>query len=304
MILAMLESRALPAYAALFIHYKNPGALVESILGLLRQTHRPTEVYVVDNSAHVSPLTLPEEFDGKVTVISASHNGGYAFAVNLVREYIALSAVSHLLVATQDVLWQDDTLAELAAAALSSDSAACVGPVLNYRSEHSKLFSQGGVMGFGGRNVHLRSSSSVEQSLEVEWIDGAVMFLAIDSLNSVGWLDEDYFLYYEEVDLCHRLRIKLGQKILLAPRAIAYQEPGNYTPYLRLRNQILFWKKNYGGWQIFPAIAYQFLRTSARATLIRRPRNIGWATRGIIDGCRGAGGKPPAFIRDGFFAST
>ena len=300
----MLESRVLPSYAALFIHYKNPKALVESILGLLRQTHPPTDVYVVDNSASVSTLMLPEKIENKVTVISATHNGGYAFAVNLVREYITVSEVSHLLVATQDVLWQDDTLAELAAASLSNDSAACVGPVLNYRSDHSKLFSQGGVMGFGGRNVHIRSNSLLDHPLEVEWLDGAVMFLDVDSLNSVGWLDEGYFLYYEEVDLCHRLRTKLGQKILLVPRAIAYQEPGNYTPYLRLRNQILFWKKNHGGWQILPAIAYQFLRTSARAVLKRQPRNIGWAIRGIIDGGRGAGGKPPAFIRDGLFSST
>lgn len=40
----------------------------------------------------------------------------------------------------------------------------------------------------------------------VDWVSGACMMVRREVLDSIGMLDEGYFLYYEEVDFCHRAR--------------------------------------------------------------------------------------------------
>jgi N-acetylglucosaminyl-diphospho-decaprenol L-rhamnosyltransferase len=43
---------------------------------------------------------------------------------------------------------------------------------------------------------------------EVDWVAGASMMARLPALAEVGFFDPDYFLYYEEVDLMHRLKRK------------------------------------------------------------------------------------------------
>ncbi len=51
---------------------------------------------------------------------------------------------------------------------------------------------------------------------EVDWVNGAFMFFRKDAFEVVGGFDTTIFLYWEEMDICHRLR-KSGYKISLFP---------------------------------------------------------------------------------------
>ena len=54
--------------------------------------------------------------------------------------------------------------------------------------------------------------------IEVDWIAGMFMLFRSDSYREIGGFDEAYFLYYEDVDLCHRLR-KAGKTVIYNPAA-------------------------------------------------------------------------------------
>jgi len=54
--------------------------------------------------------------------------------------------------------------------------------------------------------------------MEVDWIAGMFMLFRSDTYRAVGGFDEAYFLYYEDVDLCRRLRAA-GKSIRYDPRA-------------------------------------------------------------------------------------
>lgn len=60
---------------------------------------------------------------------------------------------------------------------------------------------------------------------EVDIVQGACMILRWEALNQVGRLDEDYFIYSEEVDLCHRLR-QHGCKVYWVPQAAVVHHCG------------------------------------------------------------------------------
>ena len=68
-----------------------------------------------------------------------------------------------------------------------------------------------------GAPTALDYSDAAERS-EPDWIAGMFMLFRRDSFARVGGFDERYFLYYEDVDLCARLRLA-GMRILLEPRA-------------------------------------------------------------------------------------
>ena len=62
-------------------------------------------------------------------------------------------------------------------------------------------------------NVNNKDYSS-EKIKQVESIKGFAMFLNISKFNDIGFFDENFFLYLEEIDLCRRV-IKKGKKIFI-----------------------------------------------------------------------------------------
>lgn len=59
--------------------------------------------------------------------------------------------------------------------------------------------------------------------LRPEWVAGMFMLIRSDVFRRLGGFDERYFLYYEDVDLCLRLR-RLGYDAVLDPRAVALHD--------------------------------------------------------------------------------
>lgn len=54
--------------------------------------------------------------------------------------------------------------------------------------------------------------------VEVDWLAGMFMLFRSEAFRSLGGFDEAYFLYYEDVDICHRLR-SIGKAVVFEPRA-------------------------------------------------------------------------------------
>jgi N-acetylglucosaminyl-diphospho-decaprenol L-rhamnosyltransferase len=58
------------------------------------------------------------------------------------------------------------------------------------------------------------------EPLHADWVAGMFMLFRSEVFREIGGFDERYFLYYEDVDLCLRLR-RRGQAAMLEPRAVA-----------------------------------------------------------------------------------
>lgn len=92
-----------------------------------------------------------------------------------------------------------------------------------------------------------RNSDSVQA---VDWIGSACLLVRRAALNQVGLLDESYFIYGDETDLCYRL-VKGGWKIYHLPQVTTVHFGGRSMDRWRRRRMVyrgkmLFFKKNYG----------------------------------------------------------
>lgn len=86
----------------------------------------------------------------------------------------------------------------------------------------------------------------------VEVVQGAALLLRRAALDEVGLLDEDYFMYTEEVDVCVRLT-RGGWRVYWVPQARVLHHGGQSTRqvasemFLRLyESKVIFFRKHYG----------------------------------------------------------
>lgn len=107
----------------------------------------------------------------------------------------------------------------------------------------------------------------------VEAIKGACLMLRRAALDQVGLLDEGYFMYTEEVDLCHRLALA-GWELWWEPRAdvVHYGEGSSKQAreemYLQLyRSKIRFYRKFGGEARARQAMAFLTLAYAPRAAI-------------------------------------
>jgi GT2 family glycosyltransferase len=88
----------------------------------------------------------------------------------------------------------------------------------------------------------------------VDWVSGAALLVYRADAQSVGLLDERYFLYTEDVDFCAMIRAR-GRRILFTPAATITHlrgrsraaVPGNMNAAYR-RSQIAFYEKHHPRW--------------------------------------------------------
>lgn len=79
---------------------------------------------------------------------------------------------------------------------------------------------------------------------------GAASLYRVKALKEVGLLDQDFFAYYEDVDLSFRLQLA-GWKVAYEPRSVVYHHIGltsgrikGFTTYQTMKNLPLLWFKN------------------------------------------------------------
>ena len=275
-------------YTAVIIAYRRPDLVAAVLDSLATQTQPPRDVIVVDNGGTLTHADLTHfALSERIRLIPRADNPGYAAAVNEARGI----DTDALLVLTHDADF-DSPLAEGLLAALEADpSSGASAPVLHWSSAPERVFSAGGFLTRGGRGGHLGFPLS-NRPYPVDWVDGAIVMYRIAALDSVDWISEDYFLYFEDVDTAWRMR-EAGFKTLIVPSTIARQEPGAHPMRLGIRNMTLFARKS----GIRPlrqacAVARRVAEESAAAMLRgRRPHPVD-AWRGWRDGRRGITGKP------------
>ncbi len=159
--------------------------------------------------------------------VDMGYNAGFARANN---EGIRHSSGEVFLLLNPDTLILDDAIAKSFKKFISSNSVAC-GVQLLYEDHSIQIsgsyYMKGGInhllpIPYWGDflkrlakflNTQKPGVEQVSEEVRVDWISGAYLMVKKDYVQKVGMMDEDFFLYAEEVEWCSRLG-KLGNLVL------------------------------------------------------------------------------------------
>jgi GT2 family glycosyltransferase len=238
-----------PGTGAIVIHYRRWPEVRLCIDALLEQSCPPGEVVVVDNrSADGSAEQIRAAYPD-LTLIEAPENRGYAAGVNLGMNHLRRSTHDSFLVVTHECVLAPDTLEQLAARLGDATELGAVGPLLGYRSDRERVFSAGGrIDGAHWWAWHAQKPTGIAEwdgvaPRNVDWLDGSCVLYRRATVEDIGPLDEDYFMYFEELDYFVRMT-KAGWRVECVPAARAWQEPGPVPTYLWTRNRLRFLTRN------------------------------------------------------------
>ena len=168
--------------------------------------------------------------------LESASNVGYAPAVNRAIQMHLDEGRRYVMVLTHDVHLPAGSLARLVEAAQAGPRYGVLGPALVRRGE-GDAYSQGGVARkngtFGHRPLQVDAAPRPDV-ISADWIDGCAMLLRAEALIDVGLFDERFFLYFEDTEICGRMRrggwscgVVTDATVETAPggvrRAVAYQ---------------------------------------------------------------------------------
>ncbi|MBR2318352.1 MAG: glycosyltransferase family 2 protein [Bacteroidaceae bacterium] len=222
------------------------------------------EIIVVDNASSDGSMEYLKERFPDVTFVASGQNLGFARANNMA---IRQSKGEYILLLNPDTIVAENTFAHFVEFMDSHpDVGACGAYMLHTdgtfalesrrglptpfvafckMSGLTSLFPKSRIFG----KYYMRYLNEREAN-EIEIISGAYMFMRREALDKVGLLDEDFFMYGEDIDLSYRI-LKGGYRNYFLPSAILHYkgESTNKSSYRYVHTfyqaMQLFFKKHY-----------------------------------------------------------
>jgi GT2 family glycosyltransferase len=225
----------------------------------------PHDIVVVDNASTDGGPALVRRRWPSVQVVEQRSNTGFAAGTNA---GIRATRGELLLLLNGDTIVPPGAIDTLVERLTVHPSPAVAGPRLidadgRLELSYGTMISPLGELrqkalgwlyasGFGPVVRRVERLSWLER--DVDWVSGACLLVYRKDAESVGLLDERYFLYTEDVDFCAALRAR-GRRILYAPSAQVTHlrgrsrstAPDRMNAAYR-RSQIAFYEKHHPGW--------------------------------------------------------
>lgn len=230
----------------IIINYKSAPHVLNCIDSIYRETNKHTcEIIVVDNDSQDTSETQVRSKYPQVIWIQTGYNAGFARANN---EGIRNARGSYLLLLNADTIILDGALDKtILLFKKVPDAAGCGVQLLNPDGTHQisgAHFVRGGLnfllpLPYLGRLVRylgyrlktrVPSIQKVSDKVEVDWIVGAFIMVRKETVQKAGLLDEDFFMYAEEIEWCSRLR-KAGKLYLFEEPKVIHLGGGTSSDY-------------------------------------------------------------------------
>lgn len=176
---------------------------------LVHQTHAEFRLIAIDNPAGGGDDAadyLEHAEDPRIAVIRNKENVGFARAVNQGLRQGYEQGCDRFLLLNPDTLFDPNFLQQLDAVWTGS-SAPVIAPRVMYANDPSAAYYAGGHFDYGYVFTPRHDPYSEGVNIKtVEYASGCCLGITRAVLEKVGLLDESFFVYFEDADLCLRLQ--------------------------------------------------------------------------------------------------
>ncbi|MCQ2189511.1 MAG: glycosyltransferase family 2 protein [Paludibacteraceae bacterium] len=216
--------------SVIYVNYNTADQILDSVASLrLNTTDVDYEIIVADNNSQNDPAMELLLADKDIKVVKLDGNYGFGTANNAgfhecCGEYVFLMnpdtiCLDNSIKVLLDKLKEDETIGVLGPNLINSDGF----PTHAFRRRGDGIMTELNFALFGlpyklvyGENFEYNHTN---EQLDVAYVCGAAMMMRRETFEKVGGFDENFFMYYEDQDLCNRIR-QTGVRIVNEPSAV------------------------------------------------------------------------------------
>ena len=287
--------------AVIIINWKKYDLTLNCIDSVLKSSYKNFKIILIDNESQNS---FPDEINKseKIQIIKNENNEGFSKANNQGIKYSIKNGFDYILLLNNDTLIKNDLIDSLIQQSSTLNQKIIQPLILNY--DGSKIWNAGGkINNFFGTFQILEKGKGFKNFKKnrtyTDWFTGCCVLIKSEIFNHVGYFDERFFAYYEDIDYSIRLK-KMGYSIaLMTSSYLQHYESassksmnkieGNLSPYvhyLNIRNHILLLKKHSKSFNLIGVFIYQQIKILSYLIyfLIRlRFNKFKMVSKGLVD---------------------
>lgn len=254
------------------LNYNNAEDTIECLKSIELLTKKfDLHTILVDNGSNVDCVErIKGVVDERTVVLWNKENKGYAAGNNDGIRYAIENNAEYIVILNNDVIVNVNSFDSCIDLLKRDEKIAIVGPViLDY--SHGTIQSTGASIDFGKVVTPLinygKKYVASSETIECDYVGGACMLFRADLINEIGYIPEEYFLFWEETEWCNRAKSR-GLKILCTMDAYVYHKGSatinkisGLSTYYMERNKVIFLKRNAPNRLIFArSMLYIFLK--------------------------------------------
>lgn len=254
-----------PLASLLLVSYNSRELLLEN---LAKHTQHPFEIIIVDNDSKDNTKEAVEKAFSNVIFIASPKNVGYGVANNIAAKH---AKGKYLVLLNVDAFIEEDAVLEAIKVLETRPDVGLVGGMLvglkgelqpsarQFPNFKNRLIQRSGLGDKYKKTVFFGSGETswadpnVPQ--DVDWVPTAFAVLTHKLYDEIGGFDEKLFLYYEDIDLCRKVKNR-GLKVLYWPLIRVIHIGGQSSKSDKLlafevESALYYYKKHEGYWGVF-----------------------------------------------------
>lgn len=269
-----MEEMGRPLVSIITINYNN-AAVTEELIESLNQVSYPNfEVLVIDNGSAENPDRIKQRYP-YITLIKTGKNLGFAGGNNVGFQQ---AKGKYFLMLNNDTEVEPDFITPLVDKLESDPKAGVISSKLIYYNSDGIIQYAGStpMNMLTGRSKFIgqkeKDSGQYNSCYPTHFCHGAAMMIPRKVVNEVGLMADLYFLYYEELDFCERIR-KAGYTLwfaglskVLHKESMSVGKESALKAYYMTRNRLLFLRRNGKGIKLAASLAF--------FTFVSMPKNM------------------------------
>lgn len=271
-----MKANKFPLVSIISVNYNGLSVTIDMIESLKKISYPALEIIIVDNNSKEDPDEIMSLYPD-VILVKNTVNLGFAGGNN---RGIEISKGEFILLLNNDTLVSEGFLEPLVNRALANNKIGLISPKLVYYEDPTIIQFAGytdinPITGRGhGIGYNEKDVGQYDKAVKTSRGHGAAMFLPRSVINQIGIMPEIYFLYYEEMDYCEKIK-KGGYEIWYEPaskvihkESMAVGKNSTLKTYYMSRNRLLYLRRNVSYPLFIVTLIYYLFIASSKNLLV------------------------------------
>lgn len=220
------------------VTYNSDKVLQPFLSDLFAQSFHNFNLYVIDNASEDKTLKILDDLnDNRVNQIRNHSNIGVAAANNIGIKKALEDKCSHILILNNDIEFPNSLFKDMLVS-IKKENCSMMTPKIMYHSDKDIIWYAGG--GFKKSNGYLPYHTGFNeniknnnyQSLYVNYASTCCLLIKKDVFETIGYMDEKYFVYFDDTDFLFRVKKEGVHKIYYDSQITLFHKVGSLTKSL------------------------------------------------------------------------